>query len=671
MAKKPAANTAWDVRLTDEKRENFTQWLCNEIINADAARTVMPEEVRYWWQLYEQARTRDQKLAPWQDAADLTSYFGTEKVDALKARIMRTLWVDPVYTVEGWGQSAAKAPFVEDFHQWTMETEGVQGFLSRVMLASLIEPRAVLEAYEDTTERPVRKEITAKLAMTPDGRFQLDEALNPMLEQDAEGNFIEVLDDEGGTIATAATVIDSVERVRRGPNYRVLDYEHFLVLPGNAREKADIWGYAKKFTKGWDVLKEGVKAGLYDKTAVDALTDSPDVASQLSPSGQNVPVAAQSGSPLGQPGQNDKAQKELWEVQLLVDLNGKGLRWYVATVHVGQRQLLRLKHDHVGRGRYIIFVPYPRTDRCHEGYSFVGHKLVTVIEDHTAFRNAGADRDMLNLSAPIKRLTGALWDPDDQPFGPKAVIDVRDMNEVQMMQMPPQPESAWRREQEIVQAAERVAGINDVAAGMTPQTSRTLGETNLVAEQSFVRMDDVIKALLEPMEELGQVRQAIWIQTLKEKGEAGMPGPEDLLAGRGGDVTKGSDVITAPMLEGTFRFKPRGSSETADKARMRGDYVQFMQSLALLMKVWPSLAMILGQNMSAAKSAVEQMLRLFNIPDKQAWIGNAAQWVAPPPMPNMPGMPGLPPGGAPPGLPPGMPPEIAQMMAGAPPGGPQ
>jgi len=661
MAKKSPASAAWDVTLTEEKRDSLTQWLCNEIINAEAARTVPLEEVRYWWQLYEQARTRNQSLAPWQDAADLTSYFGTEKVDALKARVMRTLMVDPVYTVEGWGASASKAPFVEDFHQWTMETEGLQAFLNRVMLAGFIEPRAVLEVYEDTTERPVRKEIRAKLAMTPDGRFQLDESLEPMLEKDPDGNFVEVVDDEGGTIGTAAAVIDAVEPVRRGPNYRVLDYEHFLVLPGNAREKADIWGYAKKFTLAWDTVRERMAAGQYDEQAVDELTDSPDVASQLSPSGENVPVAVQSSSPLGNSSHNDKAQKELHEVQFLVDLNGKGKRWYVATVHVAQRKLLRLKHDSVGRGRYIIFVPYPRTDRCHEGYSFVGHKLVTVIEDHTAFRNAGADRDMLSLSAPIKRLTGALWDPDDKPFGPKAVIDVRDMNEVQMMQIPAQTESAWRREQEIVQAAERVAGINDVAAGMTPQTSRTLGETNLVAEQSFVRMDDVIKALLEPMEELGQVRQAIWINTLKDQGAAGMPAPQNLMESRGGDITQGQETITADMLEGTFRFKPRGSSETADKARMRGDYVQFMQSLALLMKIWPALGQILGGNMQAAKSAVEQMLRLFNIPDKQAWIGNADQWQAmPPPMPGMP--PGMP--GAPPGLPPGMPPELAAMMGG-------
>ena len=644
MAKKPDTVTAWDVKLSAEKRQDFTEWLCTEIINAEAARSVPLQEVQYWWRLYEQARTR-QGQEPWQDAADLTSYFGTEKADALKSRIMKTLMVDPVWTVEGWGNSATKAPFVEDFHQWQMEMEGLQGFLSRVMLQSLIEPRAVLEVYEDTTERVERKEITGKIVLTPDGQFQLDADMQPVFEKDPQGNFIEVFDDEGGTIATAAVVIDDKQRVRRGPSYRVLPYEHFLVLPGHAREKSDIWGYAKKFTKRWDVLKEAAKQHMYDKTAVDELTDQNDVTSAVTPSGQALAVVQQTG---------DKAEKELWEVQLLIDLDGKGLRWYVATVHVGHRKLLRLKHDDIGKGRFVIFVPYPRTDRAHEGYSFVGHKLITVTEEHTAWRNMLADRARLVISAPIKRQTGALWDPDDQPFGPGAVIDVRDMKEIEPFAIPDLNQAAANREQEIVQASERVAGINDVALGQTPQNTRTLGEVNIVAEQSFVRMDDVIKALLEPMEELGQVRQAIWLRTLKEKGEAGMVAPSTLMANRGGDVTEGG-TVTAQMLEGTFRFKPRGSSENADISRQRADYMNFLQSLSLLMQTWPAMIQIIGANLPAAKSALEQAIRLFRIPDKQAWIGNAEQWAVqlPPPMPGA--------------LPPGMPPEMAAMMGGPPP----
>jgi hypothetical protein len=122
---------AFDVSLSKEKRDDFALWLTEQINNAISARSVPLPEVEYWWTIYEQGRTRSNASMPWQDAADLTSYLGTEKVDALRARIMRTIMVDPIWTVEGWGESSRKAPFVEDFHQWQAESEGLQAFLAR------------------------------------------------------------------------------------------------------------------------------------------------------------------------------------------------------------------------------------------------------------------------------------------------------------------------------------------------------------------------------------------------------------------------------------------------------------------------------------------------------------------------------------------------------------
>jgi hypothetical protein len=78
--------------------------------------------------------------------------------------------------------------------------------------------------------------------------------------------------------------------------------------------------------------------------------------------------------------------------------------------------------------------------------------------------------------------------------------------------------------------------------------------------------------------------------------------------------------------------------------------------------------MVVGQNIPAAKSMIEQMLRVFRMPDKQAWIGSPSwqqlgqldpmtgQPMGMPMMPGMPGMPGMPPMGGPPGAPPMMPP---------------
>jgi hypothetical protein len=661
-----AKGSPWDVKLSAEKRKDFAIWLCRELDNAKSSRSVPEPEVEYWWRLYEQGRTRSSQSMPWQDAADLTSYLGTEKVDALRARIMRTIFVEPFYTVEGWGASAAKAPFVEDFHQWQLESEGLQSFLARTILASLIEPRGVLEVYEETTCRKARKKIQAQLVMSADGAgYQMDaQTGEPILAKDENDNFIEV--SEPG-IPSAEVVIDDVEYVRRGPGYRVLPYRDFLVLPSHAKEKSDIFGYAKRFTKRWDLLKEAAEFGTYDKPAVLSLHDNSDVSSERTLAGNPEPVAAQDGP---------TSEKELYEVQLLHDL-GDGLRWYVATVHLPTNTLLRLKHEDQATHRYIIVVLFPRADKSHEGYSLLGHKLITTVEEHTAWRNMLADRASLEISAPIMRVQGALWDPDIQPMGPKAVIDVRDMKEVQAFQIPPAMQGAITREQEIVAASERVAGMTDVVIGGAQTAGdSTLGEFNVRTEQVLVRMDEVIKNLQESLEDLGQARQAIWVNTLKEQQKTGgMLAPKTLfersavpgLDDRGGDVAVDGKV-TAEMIEGTFRFKPRGSTETADRGRLRADYMQGLQGLALMFQVWPALAQVIGTNPEAAKSAVEQWLRLFGIPDKQAWLGQPkpnpmggppidpfAVIGMPPMMPGMGGgMPnaGMPPPGAPPSVPP-------------------
>jgi hypothetical protein len=63
-------------------------------------------------------------------------------VDSLHARLMKTVWVEPVWTVEGFG-AAQNAPIVEELHQWWAEEEQLQGVLDKLRLISLIEPRGL------------------------------------------------------------------------------------------------------------------------------------------------------------------------------------------------------------------------------------------------------------------------------------------------------------------------------------------------------------------------------------------------------------------------------------------------------------------------------------------------------------------------------------------------
>ncbi len=632
MAKKP--RDPYDVKLDDEQRAEFGRWLCDEIQAALDAKGAHDREIDYWHLLYEQGRTRLASSAPWPGAADLTSYLGTQNVDALHARLMKTIWVEPIWTVEGFGQAAQNAPIVEELHQWWAEEEQLQGVLDKLGLISLIEPRGLLEVREGTQKRMVRKTISAAIEVDP---------MNPQMLVYDEKGAPKVLRDEQGTIMpaqpgqpAAETVVDSLESVRTGPQYRVIPYRDSVILPGHARHKDDIWGYGKRFTKRLPEIKKLAEDGVYDQEEVDRLTNAGDTEPEPALSRSNQTVAPQEGP---------TAEKELWEVLVLYDLDGRGERWYLATLHLGNRVLLRLQYDDIDRSRFVPIILFPRPDRATEGFSCIGHKLITTIEEHTAWRNMIADRAAMVVQAPIKRLAGALWDPLEQPFGPSAVIDVRDMREVEPMQVPDVPNSAVERERSMERTAERLMGVNDIASGQTLSETKTLGEVQMATEQSFVRMDLVIRRFQEAMEDLFQIRHAIRKRMVQEQ-QGQIDVPESVMTGleaRGANIAEG---ITADMLEGKFRGKPRGSVETADPKALRNDFVQMMQALPAFAQAMPMIAGMWGPQ--AAQALNMQLVRVMRIPNRQAFLGGMAQqqMVGVPPQ----AQPALPPapGGAPP-----------------------
>lgn len=660
-----AMNNPFDIALTDEQRTTLAVWCSEQVQAALNVRGTQESEVEYWHQLYEQARTRLGRNAPWPDAADLTSYIACEKVDAIVARGMRTVWSTPVWTVEGWGTAADRAPFVEEFHQWKVEEERLQNVLDRLWLISMIEPRGLLEIYEDVTQRTVRKTIHAQIARDPLTGMQLyGEDGMPELAMDQHGQYLEVTDPDHGA---AETVIDSTEQVRLGPQYRVLPYRDSIILPGHARERQEIWGYGKRFWKRFPdlVAQASGPHALYHKASVESLTAVGDR--------QSDPALARSQQGVA-PQDEITAEKELWECTLLLDLNVvlesrnekpirglKGARWYVVTLHIDQHTLLRLQHDDLERSRYVPVILFPRPDRATEGFSFIGHKLITTIEEHTAWRNMSADRGSMVLQAPIKRMQGALWDPQEQPFGPKAVIDVRDMREIEPVQLPEFGLNyADARIQSCERTAERLAGVNDIASGQVSAESRTLGEVNMATEQSFVRMDLIVRRFQEAMEDIAQIRHAIWKRTLASQPD-GVEAPRSLmqgLEGRGVAIEEAmpDKKVTAALLEGAFRFRPYGSVQTADPSRRRADLMAFMDSIGKLGQAFPVMGQMLA-NPAAGRALFREFLQAFAIPNRQVFLGSPAQDLAqqqmmPPQMPMM-GMGG---GIGPPGtLPPGMP----------------
>ena len=610
--------------------DHLARWLCEEIQAAEDVRGHLDPLLDYWHRIYEQDRTRLYTNRPKPDGADLTSPLGTQYVDSLHARTMQTIFgVEPIAVVEGWGESVAQAPFVEEFHQWAAEDERLANYVDRAVGNSWIDGVGVLEVYEEVDYRPVRRIIWAQVEtdvdpMTGQPRLVMGEDSEPKYVMNG-GKYVEVPEPPPGMpipMGIAQVSIDDYQPVRVGPGYSIIDFRDFLSLPGHARDKRDIWGYAKRFYRRFSYLQQKAKDGMYDKKALERIDDTNERDTTLDDTRMGVTVARQDGH---------TAEKLLYEVAFLRDLDGTGERWWVATVHLGHQVLLRLKYDdlgtQIGFGRFVRFIPLPRKNSV-DGFSIIGHKIITLIEEHTAVRNMRADLSALAVAAAgtLKVQQGALYDPEEQALGVGSAIYVRDPNEVQQLDVPDVPQilAAW--EQSILDGAERTMGVNEIATGVQPENSRTLGEVQLTAGYSEVRMNLIVKRIQESIEELYQIRHVIWKRALASQGE--MPMPHQIQSGieaRGVDVDQlPGGTITARLLEGKFKFKPRGSVETADNGRLRQDFTQAIQILPALMQMNPMVAAA-WNTPQAARALNEQLVRLFRFQDRQAILGVPGQ----------------------------------------------
>lgn len=650
MARKKAQRDPFEVKLSEQEQMELAHELTRDIDDAEIARNKIvgtDGDIDKWHLTYEGGDSKLTKQTPWPGAANLTSYIGTEKVDAMRARIMQTIFVDPLWIVEGWGEAAGRSAFVERFHHWKAEEERLQGYVGRAVHNSLIEGTGVLEVAERAEWRRVRATIQGALQTDMFGMPAMDPMGMPQFVKDDAGMIQEAEDPQA---PSASTVVERYVKSRRGPQYRVLGLKDFFILPGHAADRTEVWGYAKRFWRRMGQLKAAEADGIYKN--IDGLGEDTEREARPDEIRAGQTIASQLG---------DRVEKELWEIPFLRDLDKDGIEeWYLATLSRTKRKLLRIQRDDLGPQRYLLFVPFPRANSMY-GFSLIGHKLGTIIDEHTAERNAIADRSSLVNSAPIKRVVGALWDPYEQPFGPRSVIDVRDVKEVEAMQFPDVPGSLVQREQMTLAASERLSGMNDATLGVSPGSDRTLGEYNSVTQQSFIRIDEVIRNVQEAIEDLWLVRHEIWKRTLREGGREQLPG--SLVAAveeRGFRMPESG--LTAELLEGTFRGKPHGSVETADLNRQRQDFIGFLQALAQLVQAVPGLQMMMSQP-QAANSILKQAMRVFRWDDRQGLTGTEDGNLPAPPM--MPGMPGMAPGMGNAGMPGGggMPALLSTLLA--------
>jgi len=658
-----AKSEAFDVKLTAEEREQLANDLVQDVEDAFNARSETIDtggtlDLLDWF--YEQGQSEAQDR-PFPGAADLTSPFITESVDALRARMLRTIFgVEPFCVVDGWGQSASRAPIVEAFHEWQIHEEGLPAELAKVVHGGLLEDCFILEVREriETVRRTETVDVALELHPESGGPIFSegpDKTLTPKLKMDGD----EPVPAQDGE--PSAKVERRYTKTRRlGPEYDVISMRDFVFLPGHAKHHREVFGYAKRFKMRVPLLQERAHDGVFDEEAVKLLGEESDVEMDTTPS---APIVA--------PQRGPSAEKELYELSIKRDLDGDGREeWYVATVGAKTRCLLRLKLDtfvqKVGKPRCVPFVFFPRRNSVY-GYIFA-EKLLTMAEEHTALRNMKADRQALCTNAPMTVLSTALWDPELEPFGIGRKITVRDHNEIQQLDIKDVPSSCVEQEQMLFMLKERISGLSDVASvGTQSRQSRTLGQDEMVAQASHVRIEEPIAHLRTAIATVMELRHAIWIDTL-EADPKGLEAPAEVvqaLQARG--VADFDGRFTAQMLKGKFRFKPYGSVETADSGRRMQYFNESLVAIGNLSKMFPGF-MQMFQNPDVMRSVAEEWARVYKIRNPSVFL---KALMAPPPQMGLPPAGGMDPGGPQPGVG-APPPDLQALMASLmPPGAPR
>lgn len=662
MAFKTSRTDPFDIRLTEAQQRDLSQRLVDEIRTAKQARTTVIADgglIDFAYSIYEQQSQKGiSRDTVRYGGADLTSPIGTENVDGLAARMAKTTFVEPVWIVEGVGKSAKNAPVVEEYMQWRQESMRLQKTAKKVGVAALVETGSIFEVCEDTEPFIRRETVKAAIAKAEDGTAILDAKTGkPMPAREEDGTPIPCEQEDEGYVEVHREWQDYR---RRGAYVRRRSMKDFLFLPSHAEDEREVWGHATRFWLPLSEIKRREKNGEY--------TNVPLLGGDTQER-QQGPEQDRSGTSVEHTPGYDNAEKELWKLQLWADLDGKGLTMYVAVVSEIHACILSLKYDWLARFRTIYANPYPCSYSVY-GYSLILTKLLTTIEEHTAWRNMNADRGTLKSNAPMKRLHGAQWDPTIQPFGAGEVIDVGAMDEVMPFDFDDITAQAMQKEQQCVTDAQRIIGMNDVAIGQLSAERRTLGENEMASQQSFVRTDDPIGNFQEALEELAEVIHAIEVQTLKEM-EHGREAPAavtEAISTRTGQDFEGT--FTYQMIDGHFRFKPRGSTDGADPNRRRASMVNGLGLLANWAKLIPGVMQRLQQP-EMADALMQWWADEFKPRDRGPFV----KALPPPAPPEMPGMPpgappqgALPPGAVPPGAmsPPGAVPPPAAGPGGAP-----
>jgi hypothetical protein len=645
-----------NIKLSEEDRQKLGHRLWYEINRYNAYTETRRGNVEQWrrdWEAFPTGRS-----TRWKNASDvpapLTRVYCNNHTTRLNQQIIKA--VPPFTAVASTTQALDYAPDIEEALTHVLEKADWQIAADEVHNELPIVGNCLLRVTFEIETRHV-----------PRHNVELDDenfGLQLTAGQDfATAYWDSIKKDEDGT-PTAHLDYEDV-MTYSGVRFKVIPWEDSVIMPVTVRDPEDAYGIGQRLMIRGEDLIEGAAEGKYIKDAVDeVLTRQSYVTPRDRIERYDVQgiIPTSSGGNNGLPDRDPAYQDYMcYELNWRMDANNDGkMEWVIVTIHYDSKTILRLQYlpyEH-GEPYYHLFRYIPRVRELF--WMSVSEVIATYQDAATAVLNQIIDAQdyQLNMFGNFFYDSTSGLDPNKFELQLGRPIRVDSVEGIKPIDFKPLPQEAYQVYQLFKEVCDLLTATSNPTLGKVTESSKTLGEVQLVAAASGMQFEEVASRV-------ARTWAKVWDQVRKLEAQYALNG---LVKFRRRIAPAGQiiDSIPREVLLEEVELIPTGLKQLADM-QSRVQQATIVQNTLLMHP-------LTGPNTDVQIVLLDTYLQAVNYPQKDKIMEivyravNAMrqvqmmeqQGMLPEQQAGMQGPPGAPPppqggavpGGAPPGAPP-------------------
>lgn len=280
-----------------------------------------------------------------------------------------------------------------------------------------------------------------------------------------------------------------------GIRFKVIPWEDMCIFPITIRDPEECYGIGERVTIRGETLIEGVKEGKYIKSAVDDILtqySQPIARDRM----ERYDVQGIIPTSLGNSGDIDPAYNDFlcYELNWKMDANNDGkMEWVIVTLHYYSKTIIRLQYlpyEH-GQAYYHLFRYIPRV---RELFAMSICEIIATYQDAaTAVINQIVDsQDLaLNLFGNIFYDSTSGLDVNKFEAQLGRPIRVDSIDGIKTIDFKPLPQEAYQVYQLFKEMCDLLTATSNPSLGKVTESSKTLGEVQLVAAASGMQFEEV------------------------------------------------------------------------------------------------------------------------------------------------------------------------------------